>query len=559
MPAPPSNTGADDRERLLAFSFTNADLLVELDANFNIVFASGAVQHLTGRNDKSILGIPITTLFEARERPAVAVALGGLRPNARLRTIESGLKPQKGKDIPINFSAYRLAGDSTRYFVTIMMRARSAEEQLVREHVDVQSGLLDGEGFAGAAAQAQSKHPGSQLTMIELGNFEDLAGRLDDELLDDFMGEAGSVLREASVDGEAAGRIGPDKLGFVHGAKVDPSAVEARINEASRKADPSGAGLNVARWTMPLSGSGLKPEQMSQVLRFAINSFAEQGLGEFKPASMNDVMHDLVNMTLARVAQVRDTIDSGQIEIAYQPIVNMKDRCVHHWEALLRHNENESPQGVVRFAEQTGLAIEFDFLVVSKVVAALQGASEKGLKPHIAINLSARSIENSMFLTAFRDLLKPYAALQPQLMIEITETERLSDLTRADTIIQEFRRQRMKVCLDDFGAGASSFSYVQNLAVDALKIDGAYVRPMLGNPRDAAIIRAIVQLCAELRISSVAEMVENEQQAAKLTQLGVDHGQGFLFGHPNRLEDFEASRPPAPLNLKRRGVTETWQ
>lgn len=559
MPALPPNTGAFDRERLLAFSFTNADLLVELDGNFNVIFASGAIQHLTGRTEKSIAGIPITTLFEARERPSVAVALGGLRPNARLGPIESGLKPQKGMDIPINFSAYRLAGDATRYFVTIMMRVRSAEEQLERQHMDVQSGLLDGERFAGAAARAQSKHPGSRLTMIELDDFDALAKRLDEESLDDFMGEAGSVLREASVDGEAAGRIGPDKLGFVHGAKVDPADVEARISEASRKADPAGAGLNAARWTMPLSGIGMKPEQMSQVLRFAIDRFAESGLDDFKPASMSDVMQDLVRTTLARVAQVRDTIDSGQIEIAYQPIVNLKDRHVHHWEALCRHDENKSPQNVVRFAEQTGLAIEFDLLVVSKVMAALQAASGKGLKPYVAVNLSARSIENSMFLTAFRDLLKPYAALQPQLMIEITETERLSDLPRADIVIQEFRRQRMKVCLDDFGTGASSFSYVQSLAVDILKIDGAYVRPMLSNPRDAAIIRAVVQLCAELRISSVAEMVENEQQAAKLAQLGVDHGQGFLFGHPNRLEDFEAVRPPAPLNLKRKGITETWQ
>lgn len=559
MPPLPPNTGAVERERLLAFSFTNADLLIELDAHFNVIFASGAIQHLTGRDERSVIGIPVTTLFEARERPLVAVALGGLRPNARLGPMESGLKAQKGKDVPIRFSAYRLAGEVPRYFVTILMRARSAKEQSERDHLDVQSGLLDGERFAGMAAQVQSKHPDSKLTMIELGNFGALAERLGDESLDDFMGEAGTLLREASLDGETAGRIGPDKLGFVHGAKVDPSTVEARINQASRKADPSGAGLNVARWTMPLSGSGLSPEQMSQVLRFAISSFAEKGLEEFKPASMNAVMHDLVSATLARVAQVRDTIDSGQIEIAYQPIVNLKDRRLHHWEALCRHDEDESPQGVVRFAEQTGMAIEFDLLVVSKVMAALQAASERGLKPYVAVNLSARSIENTMFLTAFRDLLKPFAGLQPQLMIEITETERLSDLARADAIIQEFRRQRMKVCLDDFGAGASSFSYVQSLAVDALKIDGAYVRPMLSNPRDAAIIRAIVQLCAELRISSVAEMIENEQQAAKLTQLGVDHGQGFLFGHPNRSEDFEAARPPAPLNLRRKGVTETWQ
>jgi len=298
---------------------------------------------------------------------------------------------------------------------------------------------------------------------------------------------------------------------------------------------------------------------MAQVLRFAINSFAEKGLGEFHPASMNDVMHELVSHTVARVAAVRDTIDEGKISIAYQPIVSLRDRRVHHWEALCRPDDEQGPSGVVRFAEQTGLAIDFDLLVVSKVIKALTEANARGLKPTIALNISARSVDNDMFLSAFRQLLEQQAAICPQLMIEITETERLSDLARAENVIQEFRRQRVRVCLDDFGAGASSFSYLEHLSIDALKIDGRFVRAMLDKRADAAIVRAVVQMCVELNIRSIGEMVETEQQAARLVQYGVELGQGFLFGPPNRLEDFSASKPLAPRNLKRKGVVETWQ
>ncbi|MFZ1992075.1 MAG: EAL domain-containing protein [Alphaproteobacteria bacterium] len=557
MSAQPTNAATLDRERLLAFSFANADVLLELDAKFSVVFASGAVRNLIGRGEQSIIGSPVAALFEARDRPLVAAAIAGLRPNARLGPIASALRPEQGQDNPVNYSAYRLDGTTPRYFVTIMRRVRNAQEEIERALVDVQSGLLNGEGFAGAAAQAQSQHPGSKLTMIELGDLDALARRLDTNSLDDFIGEAGAVLRAASVDGAAAGRIGADKLGVVHGAKVDAAEIDARLNEASRKADPTGAGLRVGHWTTPLAGSGLKAEQMAQVLRFAINSFAEKGLGEFHPASMNDVMHELVSHTVARVAAVRDTIDEGKISIAYQPIVTLRDRRVHHWEALCRPHDEEGPSGVVRFAEQTGLAIDFDLLVVSKVIAALAEANARGLKPTIALNLSARSVDNDMFLGAFRKLLDQQATICPQLMIEITETERLTDLARAENVIQEFRRQRVRVCLDDFGAGASSLSYLENLSVDALKIDGRFVRAMLDKRADAAIVRAIVQMCVELNIRSIGEMVETEQQAARLVQYGVELGQGFLFGSPNRLEDFSAAKPLAPRNLKRKGVV--WQ
>ncbi|HXZ68686.1 MAG TPA: EAL domain-containing protein, partial [Alphaproteobacteria bacterium] len=504
MLAQPTNA-ALERERLLAFSFTNADVLLELDVNFTVVFASGAIRNVVGRGERSIVGGPIAALFEARDRPSVAAAIAGLRPNARIGPIAGALRPHSGDDNPVTYSAYRLDGEAPRYeapryFVTIIRRARSAQEEIERALVDVQSGLLKGEGFASAAAQAQSRHPDSKLTMIELANLDALAKRLDADSFDDFIGEAGAVLRAASVDGEAAGRIGADKLGFVHTSKVDAAEVDARINEASRKADSTGSGLTVGHWTTPLAGSGLKAEQMAQVVRFAINSFAAKGLGEFHPASMNDVMHELVSDTVARLASVRDTIDEGRISIAYQPIVTLRDRRVHHWEALCRPHDDEGPGGVVRFAEQTGLAIDFDLLVVSKVFAALAEANAKGLKPTIALNLSARSIDNDMFLSAFRKLLQQQASVCPQLMIEITETERLDDLVRAENVIQELRRQRVRVCLDDFGSGASSFSYLESLSIDALKIDGRFVGAMFHKRADAAIVRAIVQMCVDLNI-----------------------------------------------------------
>ena len=474
--------------------------------------------------------------------------------------MEAGLSVASGADVPVTLSGYRLDGEAPRYFVTIARRVRPACELESRARADRQSGLLNAADFAAAAANAQSVKSDVKMTMIELSGLDQLAQRLDAEKFANVLGEAGALLRAASINGQTAGRLGADKFGFVHDPHTDTEAIEADLMTIGRKADPVGTGLDVAQWSLPIEGAGLNPEQISQVLRYAIRAFGERGLKEFHPASMNEMMQILVSETVTRVTNVKDTIDAGRISVAYQRIVGLRDRRVHHWEALCRPNELDSPAGVVEFAEQIGLSGEFDLMVCSKVISALEKAAEKGLKPEIAINLSGVSIENAIFLSAFRTLLEPHAAIRRQLLIEITETARLRDLAAADKIIQDFRRSGHKVCLDDFGAGAAAFPYIQNLTVDYVKIDGAYVRHGMDDKRDSAILRAIVHLCADLKIGTVAEKIETESQAKRLSEFGIDFGQGYLFGRPNVAEDFgDALRSKTSLNLRRKGVVESWQ
>jgi len=99
-------------------------------------------------------------------------------------------------------------------------------------------------------------------------------------------------------------------------------------------------------------------------------------------------------------------------------------------------------------------------------------------------------------------------------------------------VLQNLRGRGHKVCLDDFGAGAASFSYLQAFLVDYVKIDGAYIGRILANFRDRTIVKAMVQMCSELGISTIAEMIETKEQAGSLIGLGVGYGQGYLYGKP---------------------------
>ena len=100
--------------------------------------------------------------------------------------------------------------------------------------------------------------------------------------------------------------------------------------------------------------------------------------------------------------------------------------------------------------------------------------------------------------------------------------------------LQALRKRKHEVCLDDFGAGAASFQYLNALDIDCVKIDGKYIRDALNSSRDEAMVRNLVRMCKDLGVSTVAEMVETEEQCQYLTKIGVDKAQGWLFGKPDK-------------------------
>jgi EAL domain-containing protein (putative c-di-GMP-specific phosphodiesterase class I) len=150
-----------------------------------------------------------------------------------------------------------------------------------------------------------------------------------------------------------------------------------------------------------------------------------------------------------------------------------------------------------------------------------------------------------------------------RLLIEVTESMRIRDLDAANRVLAVLRADGHKVCLDDFGAGAASFPYIQALDVDYVKIDGAYVKRMETHLRDRAILKAMVGLCTDLGIGTVAEMVETDTQATALIDLGVQYAQGYLFGRPTTQYSFVSNveslrERTARLDARRRGAVETW-
>jgi len=143
-----------------------------------------------------------------------------------------------------------------------------------------------------------------------------------------------------------------------------------------------------------------------------------------------------------------------------------------------------------------------------------------------------------------------------RLMIEVTETAAMQDIDAANRRLKALRTAGIKVCIDDFGVGSAGFDYLRGLSVDAVKIDGSFIRDLDTDRRAQTLIRHLVELCASLKLTTVAEMIETGPVAEVVRALGVDQGQGWLFGKPMP-EPHAAAAQGAPL-ARRAGSVTSW-
>jgi EAL domain-containing protein (putative c-di-GMP-specific phosphodiesterase class I) len=249
-------------------------------------------------------------------------------------------------------------------------------------------------------------------------------------------------------------------------------------------------------------------------------------------------------------------VSQRRFTLVYQPVVDLRTGAAHHHEALVRFEDGGSPFQLIRMAEEFDLIEELDHAIAEMAVKRLAADRTGAIK--LAINVSGRTIVNEGFVDHIDRLLARTDVAKGRLIFEITETSAIDDLPRANQHIQALRALGSLVCLDDFGAGASSFAYLQELSLDIVKIDGRYVRELAGNGRDGAMVRRLVELCRDLKIRTVAEMVETAEVEDVVRKAGVDFAQGWLFGKP-------ADQPQPALKIgsvtpapRRAGVSEGW-
>jgi EAL domain-containing protein (putative c-di-GMP-specific phosphodiesterase class I) len=519
MPRSGSTPRADTpepRDRFLAFAFAAADLLVETDQQARITFAAGAFRHHLGEAPEFFIGCPVESLIATEERAALGLAMRLLAARGRLPPTAIRLN-DPGRTI---FALAGLApsGPQGRLCLTLgPLPAPPQEASLAGEAAfsRVVAGMIGDAAETGAVALIDL--PGQ--TRAAVARRPGLEEELDAAIL-------------AGAGGRLAGRLAAGRYGLLlPGERADLSGLAARMEEVLLSHGLPGG---VTTKNVALDMGALTPAQATRALRHALARFATGGVAGLAEGGLTAALRQIAS----EAAGVGRAITQRRFELLYQPIVDLRERRPHHYEALLRP-AGYGVEAFIRCAETVGLTEELDLAVADQVLDALRFAPGA----RIALNISGLSIQSPRFRDALVARLDALSGISRRLLVELTESVEVEDETEAHKTLDMLRARGVSICIDDFGAGAAAFRYLRNFPVDLVKVDGTYVQNAVRTERDRSFVASMVDLSLAVGAKVIAEKVETEEHATVMAGLGVELGQGYLFARPGRLPEGAAGAP----------------
>jgi len=537
-----------ERDRFVALAFAAADVLVELDGDLRVRYVAGATQALLGREAETLVGTPLFDLIVEDDHARLRAALVSVPSGARMRPVAVRLANRRAP--PMLAAGYRVADGDEAYYLALSVETPALKPAPPPEPGrDGETGLFDKDSFGELvgrrieAAKAEGEH--YDLTLIDLRNFGNLLEHVDAGVARSFIAHVGDTLRASSVDGDSAGRFDDETYGVLHGDAFNVDELKAHLAEMTRRLDPAGKGIEVRAATVDAEKAGATPEDTAKAVVYTINRFTKEQGEDFTIASLSDGCSSMVQDTIEQISEFKNIIHGGAFKVALQPIVDLADSKVHHYEALARFDAAgvASPYALITFAEEVGVISEFDLAMTKRVIELMGKTRSGGGDPTFAVNLSGRSLGNQVFVESLLRLLKDSAVARDRLWFEVTESAHIEDLESTNRLIQNLRRAGHRVCLDDFGAGAAAFQYLRAFDIDLVKIDGSYVREALTAPNSKAFLKSMAGLCVDLDIGVVAEMIEDRETVAFLRDCGIRFGQGYLFGKPALASGLTAGKP----------------
>ncbi|NAZ77399.1 EAL domain-containing protein, partial [Kineococcus sp. T13] len=414
--------------------------------------------------------------------------------------------------------------------------------------------LADLRAAAGAPAAARSR---TGVLMVDLDDFKTVNDGLGPEAGDAVLVEVARRLARTVRGADMVARPGGDEFVLVCHDLADLEAVEAtarRVLDALlAPVEVNGLRLRLVAsiGVVLLDGLACSAEEVVRDAGIAVHEAKAAGGGRW--ALLDEEVRQRARRALRLVADLREALARGAIDVHYQPIVRPgRPARLVSVEALCRWEHPElgpvDPQTFIDLAERANLVPALDAHVLSvacRDLAAWRAAHAAGELPHVpgwvAVNVSAVSLSADGFAAGVRRAVAAAGLRLSDVCLEVTETALASDLRACRTVLEELRRDGARVAIDDFGTGYSSLAYLKDLPVDHLKVDRSFVRDLDAAPAAEgaapggparAVAAAVVSLARTLGLDVVAEGVETFAQDEVMSDLGCEAVQGWLYSRP---------------------------
>jgi diguanylate cyclase (GGDEF)-like protein/PAS domain S-box-containing protein len=560
----------EEKERAVVTLHSIGDAVITTDPACRVEYFNPLAEQLTGWTLEQARGRPIIDLLhlldEVTRQPIDNPVELCLAQRGAVTQQEEVilLRPDQG-EVEISASAAPIRDRNETILGAVMVfhdvgHTRMLARQLSYQAAhDALTGLYNRREFEQRLQQAledaQEKGMEHALCYLDLDQFKvvnDVCGHIaGDELLCQLAGVLLGCIRETDV----LARLGGDEFGML--------LSHCSPGKARRVADDMLASVRAFRFmhqehsfeigvsigVVPVNKSSHSVTELLSAADVACYAAKDGGRNRIHVYEPGDREMQQRRGELSWVSQIGRALEEDRMRLYYQPIVPLgSGSSPVHYEMLVRMIDDQGttvpPMAFLPAAERYNLMPTLDRWVVSTMLKTFgPGRSGPAQAVYVA-NLSGQSLSDDGFLAFVLDCLAESALDPCQVCFEITETAAIANLRGATRFIKVLRDHGCSFALDDFGSGLSSFGYLKNLAVDYLKIDGGFVKDMVVDEIDAAMVTAINEIGHVMGIRTIAEFVESEAVLERLRDIGVDYAQGYWIAKPQPIEALLRQTPP---------------
>lgn len=382
------------------------------------------------------------------------------------------------------------------------------------------------------------------LLLLDLDNFKGINDSLGHSTGDLVLQEVSRRLSEGASNGDTVSRQGGDEFVIL---MTDIQQSEVISDFAQKLLEIISRPMNIAGNRYDLTAcigisvfpdDGEDIETLYRQADAAMYKAKQEGRNRYR--SFSQSLESDAHARHRLESHMRSALESGVFEVFYQLRLDVRKAQACGMEALIRwrraDGELVSPADFIPLAEETGLIVPIGKQVLHKACRDAKILFDMGKRLCVGVNISVVQFREESFLDMVKEALRETGLPADLLELEITEGVLARDVDQARSLLESLKQMGVRIAIDDFGTGYSSLSYLKTLPIDTLKIDQSFVRDMLTDPSDAAIIEAIVRMGQALGLELVAEGVESQEQSNGLLTLGCELMQGFHYCHPMPFE-----------------------
>ncbi|MGH1481343.1 MAG: EAL domain-containing protein [Geminicoccales bacterium] len=562
---------AESQSRFKDFTELAADWFWEQDAKGRYIYVSESIETLTKRPVKELLGKDPTEVFghNVFNDPQWSSLRHEFLTTGidRIVEIEHDMSAVDGQVYrvistirPIKNAAGAIIG--YRGAAKDITAAHRLEKQLeYQANHDALTGLPNRRSFERHLDQAikagTSGNRPAVLCFIDLDQFKivnDTAGHLaGDRLLRQVADLLSSKLRDSDI----LARLGGDEFGLLlhdcslRRAKNMAERLLAFLNEDRFLHDDTVFEIGASIGLTIIDGSGSSIDDIMAEADLACYAAKDDGRNRVEVYQARDQELALRRDEMSKASLISWALDFDRFVLFAQPIIPLTNSSSGEigFEILLRMNRQDDslmmPNAFIPSAERYGLMTKIDYWVIENSFAAFPAIRANHPNARMSINLSGVSLNEVGLAAVIERLIKSYEIEPQHVCFEITETAAIRSFARTKALIMKLKKIGCRFALDDFGSGLSSFSYLKQLPVDYLKIDGAFIRDIDQDKRSRTMVEAIHHVAKSLDLLTVAECIETEKTAKTLRHIGVDFAQGIAVGRPEPLTNWTVLRKEA--------------